>query len=524
MTKLVINKNINKNKLNIDIFSHTQKINEKIVKKGNKWQVQSEDGTRNLGTYDTKKEAEKRLKQVHYFKSLNESKDELLDTLYSTKEPEYGSCYLLDDGSFVFPFTKDEKTSLAFHGDEEDIIYDKYGQFKGYDLNHELQHDYNIITLNSRKSECRMNFSGKPTNAQYSSLLKWLDFVIAEGNDKVDFEDSGTEQTLGKYTTITLKDKTSEEIIDSIKRYFVSGVLVESRQDIKKYFNSSLKEQLLLELNRNQLINKSKASDNYKNTSKGKNRWERRTRSRIANTVRQYNKIDMNDFFKNDILRVGIEVFGETNTYIVTVRYSGVLKEIANQIRLNNDKLEFKCILIALQKVFNSDDVYVSCSCPDRQYRQSYYATKDNYNSGPKELRPSDITNPNNTKGGGCKHVNLILSNVDWIMKVVSVINNYIHYMEENMQRQYADIIYPKLFNKQYTKDVQLDLFDTGDQLKDSEEEITLSNRYGRDRGKFKPKTELNTTLEKPLTLEKEKNLENKNTPTLKLNLDNKKE
>lgn len=39
---------------------------EKIVKLGNKWQVQSKKG-RNLGTYDTKKEAEKRLRQVHYF-------------------------------------------------------------------------------------------------------------------------------------------------------------------------------------------------------------------------------------------------------------------------------------------------------------------------------------------------------------------------------------------------------------------------------------------------------------------------
>ena len=45
---------------------------EKIVKVGSKWQVQSEKG-KNLGTYDTKKEAEDRLKQVHYFKHINES-------------------------------------------------------------------------------------------------------------------------------------------------------------------------------------------------------------------------------------------------------------------------------------------------------------------------------------------------------------------------------------------------------------------------------------------------------------------
>ena len=52
--------------------NNSQRLVEKIVKIGNKWQVQSEKG-RNMGTYNTKKEAEKRLKQVEYFKHINES-------------------------------------------------------------------------------------------------------------------------------------------------------------------------------------------------------------------------------------------------------------------------------------------------------------------------------------------------------------------------------------------------------------------------------------------------------------------
>ena len=48
------------------------KLDEKIVHLSNgKWQVQSEKG-RNMGTYDTKPEAQKRLGQVEYFKHLNE--------------------------------------------------------------------------------------------------------------------------------------------------------------------------------------------------------------------------------------------------------------------------------------------------------------------------------------------------------------------------------------------------------------------------------------------------------------------
>ena len=46
---------------------------EKILHKNNKWVVTDHTGKKNLGTYDTKEEAEKRLKQVEYFKHINES-------------------------------------------------------------------------------------------------------------------------------------------------------------------------------------------------------------------------------------------------------------------------------------------------------------------------------------------------------------------------------------------------------------------------------------------------------------------
>ena len=45
-----------------------KKIAERIRKQGNKYVVQSEDGSRNFGTYTSRKDAEKRLRQVEYFK------------------------------------------------------------------------------------------------------------------------------------------------------------------------------------------------------------------------------------------------------------------------------------------------------------------------------------------------------------------------------------------------------------------------------------------------------------------------
>lgn len=49
------------------------RIISKIVKKDNKYQVQSEKG-KNLGTYNTKEEAEKRLRQIEYFKHKESAK------------------------------------------------------------------------------------------------------------------------------------------------------------------------------------------------------------------------------------------------------------------------------------------------------------------------------------------------------------------------------------------------------------------------------------------------------------------
>ena len=260
-------------------------------------------------------------------------------------------------------------------------------------------------------------------------------------------------------------------------------------ETIVEGLKESLQESLLLEKTRQDLINKSKRGDSYSknNQAKGRNRWERRTKSRIANYVQQYNKIDMNRLFTKDELVVGINVQGETNNYVVTVRFDGAISEIQQQIKRNNNKLEFKCIVMALNRLFNLDNVYFRCTCPDFIYRQAYWATQDGYIEGTPEIRPSDITNPNNTKGGGCKHINLVLGNIDWIMKISSVINNYIHWMEENRQRQYADVMFPKLFGMPYDRAVQLDLFDTGENdLSSKEDEITLSNKFGRDRGKFR--------------------------------------
>lgn len=224
-------------------------------------------------------------------------------------------------------------------------------------------------------------------------------------------------------------------------------------------------ESLLSEAKRSDLINKSKAGDNYKDMSKGKNRYERRLKSRVATSVSQYNKIDMDAFWKRDILTVGIDVHGETDDYVVTIRFQGVIKEIARDIQSSTNnkqgKFEFKNIAKALSRKFNSEDVFIGCTCPDFKYRMRYYSFKNGYGVQ-YEPRPSNITNPNDTKGAGCKHTLLVLGNLDWMMKVASVIYNYVKWSMKYMQNNYATYIFPKLYGVPYKQAVQLNIFDNG--------------------------------------------------------------
>lgn len=406
----------------------------------------------------------------------------------------------------------------------------------------------------------------------------------------------------------------------------------------------------LQEATRSQLINKSRNAGPYKDQSKGRNRYARRVYSRQANTVSQYNKIDMNTFFKEDRLKIGIPVIGETRDYIVNMEFNGVLEDIQKRIKNNNNKLEFKVIYQALMSKFNSGDVYIGCNClhpdtkiklldgttrtieqmkidfdkgeklwvysvdekgefkpgevtnviisgeaedfikitldndyeilttpehlymlrdgtyleaeklkegfslmpldsthkdgsnlyikvkkvekiklsktpvydisikdfpnflveggvilhncPDNRYRFAYFQTINDYRSGEPETRPSDITNPTDNKGAGCKHILLVLSNLNWLLKVCSVINNYIHYSKDHLFRNYADIIFPKLYGIKYQGDVQLSLEDEEDA------DLDTSNAYGRSRTRFKPNNPYRFTKRTPTTPENQLELD----------------
>lgn len=125
-------------------------------------------------------------------------------------------------------------------------------------------------------------------------------------------------------------------------------------------------------------------------------------------------------------------------------------------------------------------------------YRQAYWATVNGINAGAPENRPSDETNPDDTKGAGCKHINLVLNNNSWMMKVASVVTNYIKYMRKHYEKLYADVIYPAIFEHEYEEPVQMDMFNEidnipEDEVPSNEDTIDISNKWARTKNQFKP-------------------------------------
>ena len=64
-----------------------------------------------------------------------------------------------------------------------------------------------------------------------------------------------------------------------------------------------------------------------------------------------------------------LEVIGETDTYTVTVSFGGFLDNLKDELKRVNNKLDLRVVIKALVRSFNSDNLYVRCSCPDFKYR-----------------------------------------------------------------------------------------------------------------------------------------------------------
>jgi len=245
---------------------------------------------------------------------------------------------------------------------------------------------------------------------------------------------------------------------------------------------------MLLEDTRTTLINKSRNVGDYKDRSRGKNRFERKRYSKIANQVKSYSSIDMNKFFKQDILQFDVPVTGETDSYTVTVKMEGVCAEIAKNIKNNKYKLEFRTIIQALTKIFNTANIYIKCTCPDHTFNYAHWNIVNNVSVDDTAQDPGPgkgIRNPRDEKGRGCKHILLVLSNQDFLMKVASCIKNYIFYLDENMHDTFLKVIFPKLYGITVDEAADYNLVPEDVDLTSDKHTIETINTWAQNRGKI---------------------------------------
>lgn len=257
----------------------------------------------------------------------------------------------------------------------------------------------------------------------------------------------------------------------------------------------TLQEQCLSELlrlnedSRTSLIAQSRNAGAYKNQERGKNRMERKKYSKVANQVKSFNEINMNLLFKQDILQVNIPVVGENDEYTVTIKIEGVTGEMQKNIKNNGNKMEFRTIVQALTKVFNTTDVYIKCTCPDFKYRFAHWNIIKNVSVDDSSADPGPgkgIANPNDDKGRGCKHILLALSNGDWMLKVASVINNYCHFLSEKKPEAFLKLVFPKLYGVPANEAAENGLVADNEDLETGKDLIDVVNDWARNRGKFK--------------------------------------
>ena len=136
-----------------------------------------------------------------------------------------------------------------------------------------------------------------------------------------------------------------------------------------------------------------------------------------------FRSISFDSLFKKDEFVINVPV----GDYICTIAFKGLMDQI-KYVLSHQPKPNFtlQTVIKAISKAIDAEDILVDCTCPDFRYRFAYWATKYGYKYGKPENRPANITNPNDKIGSFCKHLTALLANKKWLVKVASVINEFV--------------------------------------------------------------------------------------------------
>lgn len=157
-------------------------------------------------------------------------------------------------------------------------------------------------------------------------------------------------------------------------------------------------------------------------------RWQKRVKYQIPN----FRGVDLRQMFENDYFVYTVPI----NNYPVTIAFPGPLTASREVCQGNKTKhIDSQVVVRALNKAYDkARDVKVNCGCADWNYRFAYWATKYNYKYGEPQNEPADETNPDNSLGATCKHLDLLLSKRNWLSRSANQITEFIRANMEKAQ------------------------------------------------------------------------------------------
>lgn len=177
-----------------------------------------------------------------------------------------------------------------------------------------------------------------------------------------------------------------------------------------------MKDLIINEFTRGQLINKSKSSK--------MGRFRRRMQVGLDEV--DIGRVGMLELTASSL---HLDVYFIVRDYRVSVRFVDFMVRLRNLLHRSKYRNDIrKCITIALNQSINRDEVLINCTCPDFYYRFSYTATVKGFGFNTNQYIPATIRNPKN-QGSGCKHILRVLNAPShWKERVITAIRRSVEY------------------------------------------------------------------------------------------------
>ena len=221
--------------------------------------------------------------------------------LFNQLRSKFNSTYdITIHGLDVELYVEDVNTSVTSNGIYS-VIYDSWIKFPKK-LTSVPQHD---ISKEFSEWQDRIDVAIRSENSSFIKQVIDMLYLIRKNSIAADGEYGKGNQLFKEIRSVGLLKKLKDAYSDAVSK--------ELSLEKMKFDNSN--KVLLKEASRNQLLTKSKT------TTAGKKRFKQRVKSRVATTVKQYNSIDMNKLFKDNIFSVDIDVQDFNQSFTLLLRH-----------------------------------------------------------------------------------------------------------------------------------------------------------------------------------------------------------